>query len=762
MGRSRTSQILLALATLAFVACNDKFMAQSARSKTSALAAISTTVDEAGNISGTIDPSASATQLLKFSSGELAGSAIAIPPGALSIPVSVTVGAGESLSSSQFLQDVGITNNSISAAGPSVAFTPSQPVEATNPFTLSIPFSSGSSLSLTTSNDNIVVLYRWTKVVNGESSHSMGIIPAKDVVIAKDKVSFQTTKFGVFQIGRAETKIPERVNVQSVQPPAPKRDLSNPLIGAWSACQSGFDNGGRFKEPTFVKPTWTSLNVDPEQINFGVRGKLESMKILRFETKDCSGESSKGFEVKGYSANAEASLDPMYFAITDSNGNRSDSCQAVYPVVRRAKDSSEVAVDTKAQDGVTDSAAGTNQTSVSSSGTLVAPAATRSRIEPFRESPDISPEFTQYMAGSRWISLSWESSGTVQLIQFFGLNCTGASKVVWTPEASRGRGFNRGDVGDLRPNSNYSFILSSDSGKSACQNVMTTSGDATDWTSGNRLPWNNGDAVFEFKAEVYDKNQYKLGVSINGLPPVDTYSTQIAVGVDSAVVKIPAEDIENSLVSAWTPDGCSFIGSDGRSFSAFNLINERVFDPPRIVCDGMMSQDSGGGLFGGYTGMKQMSKALNLKITNGGFTMVEDLFESPNCSAGTRISSKIEFGALVLPGTDFVKETVPIDVTSKDISGAIFTDLGIRAANKINPEMFGCGISSWVKGQRQGLAGSNCAQDIGRTKYKRLKITDDRLYICELEGEKDSFGMTPDRRIPSCEINERSFFFKRQ
>ena len=242
MGRSRTSQILLALATLAFVACNDKFMAQSARSKTSALAAISTTVDEAGNISGTIDPSASATQLLKFSSGELAGSAIAIPPGALSIPVSVTVGAGESLSSSQFLQDVGITNNSISAAGPSVAFTPSQPVEATNPFTLSIPFSSGSSLSLTTSNDNIVVLYRWTKVVNGESSHSMGIIPAKDVVIAKDKVSFQTTKFGVFQIGRAETKIPERVNVQSVQPPAPKRDLSNPLIGAWSACQSGFDN----------------------------------------------------------------------------------------------------------------------------------------------------------------------------------------------------------------------------------------------------------------------------------------------------------------------------------------------------------------------------------------------------------------------------------------------------------------------------------------------------------------------------------------
>ena len=174
---------IISLSSVMTTACSDSFMQSSVRNKTSGLAALSTTVDAAGNITAAFDPNATSTQVMRFDSGTLAGSAIAIPPGALSIPVSITVGEGETLSSSEFLQTLGITSNNVTAAGPSVSFVPSTNVEATNPFTLSIPISMTTALALTAGNENIVVMYRWMKVINGETTYSMGIIPGNEVVI---------------------------------------------------------------------------------------------------------------------------------------------------------------------------------------------------------------------------------------------------------------------------------------------------------------------------------------------------------------------------------------------------------------------------------------------------------------------------------------------------------------------------------------------------------------------------------------------------
>lgn len=714
MGRSRTFQILLALASLAFVACNDKFMAQSARSKTSAFAAISTTVDEAGNISGTIDPSASATQLLKFSSGELAGSAIAIPPGALSIPVSVTVGAGESLSSSQFLQDVGITNNSISAAGPSVAFTPSQPVEATNPLTLSIPFSSGSSLSLTTSNDNIVVLYRWTKVVNGESSHSMGIIPAKDVVIAKDKVSFQTTKFGVFQLGKAETKIVERVNVQSVQPPAPKRDVSNPLVGTWGACESGV-NRDEFQEPVFLNPEWTNISVNQFGVRFGIRGKVQPLKISSSIKEDCSDDrwDQIATSVKGFLAKSHLADTPLYYTLRDAAGNVSKSCQAVYPVQSLADDHTQ---------------------------------------------------FTRYNAGDSWVHLEWTTAEAVDLLQHNGLDCSGAGTNVSIDKLGDGSQARRATVNNLKPSAKYSFSLKTVAGHPVCQNVMTAGADAPDWAYGNDMEWfeSTGGAP-EFDSQVTDGKDYKLRVSINGLIPVETYSQVIPKSGQSALVKIPAAEAQGQIITLWTPKGCSFIGSDGDRSPALPLPLRPGENMPIVLCDGATDGEHGGGdFFGANPRSPMISKAVNLKITNGAFTMIEDLFESINCAADTRISSTVQNGGIGLPAKDFLKDTHPIDVTIKSRVGVMFTDAGVTAANRISPEKYGCGLKGWVKGQRMDLKDSSCGGDMGQTKYERIKIIGDRLYFCEIQGEKDSYGKTPEMRIPSCDINGQSFFLKRQ
>lgn len=932
MGRSRIVQIIIALASLVLVACNDKFMAQSARSKTSALAAISSTVDEAGNISGNIDPNASATQLLKFNSGELAGSAIAIPPGALSIPVAVTVGAGESLSSSQFLQDVGITNNSISAAGPSVAFTPSQPIQATNPLTLSIPFSSGSALSLTASNDNIVVLYRWTKVVNGESSHSMGIIPAKDVVIAKDKVSFQTTMFGVFQVGRAETKIAERINVQSLQPPVPKKDLSNPLVGTWGTCEvSG--NRDNYSEPVFLKPRWSSVSVDSSgTASLGLRGKAEPLIIERRNQSDCSGSVSSNLApiAKGFLAIASNLREPAYFLIKDSAGNGSDSCQAVYPVkgfidvtharryfgvpsggvspqrlsvqwrgssrqytfeafanatcqqtalksetVTSTSDFVQVdfdwavAMTSPASFKITDQNDPTNVSEcmglphvnmppdkVALNQSISPPASptitvgdlsvdqsnsggnfrfnwwrsgslenqaykleffTDNRCETVNNNQmaistavsemnlildnnttsikisDISvgdgvvqashvciktarlssfqiPAFTRYNAGVRWIGLSWRSSQAVELLQFAGKDCASGQKVVTLNQPSGAQQQTWADINNLNPNTTYSFKLRARTMSSECQNIMTTSADVPDWSSGNKQEWNGGDVSFRVNANVRDRSQYKLRASINGRPPVETYSVPITTGDTLELARIPATVANDNIITVWTPAGCTFVDSDGRRYPALSLPTHQmspnaVSDTsvlPTVVCDGASNNDGGGGdSFGGYPTMKLASKGVNLKITNGAFTMIEDLYESTNCAVDTRISSRVELGALNLPGLDSLKDTVPIDVTSRELSGVIFTDQGVRAA-KTDPNRFGCGIREWIKGQRANLRDSSCGNEIGRTKYERLKIVGDRLYICEIPGDEEAYGKTPDMRIPSCEINEQSFFLKRQ
>ncbi len=219
-------------------ACNASFMKASPRSKTTSLVDLTTTVDAAGNVSAAFDPNSKSTQVLRLTTGALAGSGVALPPGALSIPVSITVGEGETLASSGFTQQLGLGSNAITAAGPSVSFIPSTNVQANSPFTLSIPFTH-TSLTLddaTYNSDNLVILYRWMKVNGDDVSYEMGIIPRDEVTVSSSKVSFDTTKFGVFQIGISETKIENTITVPTEEPPSMKADASNPLVGVWGQC----------------------------------------------------------------------------------------------------------------------------------------------------------------------------------------------------------------------------------------------------------------------------------------------------------------------------------------------------------------------------------------------------------------------------------------------------------------------------------------------------------------------------------------------
>jgi hypothetical protein len=385
-------------------------------------------------------------------------------------------------------------------------------------------------------------------------------------------------------------------------------------------------------------------------------------------------------------------------------------------------------------------------------------------IKAVRFPPSQKPVFTRYNAGSRWVGLSWQSADPVELFQFSGPDCMKDKTAVTLDKPFGTQQQNWAGVNKLSPSTKYSFRLTTGVDSSECQNVMTTSGDAPDWTSGNNQEWpSSQNVLLDFASKVTDGKDYKLKVSVNGRVPVDSYSQSIPKADVLTLVKMSSADASGQVLTVWTPSGCSFVDSNGNRFPSLSLPGFPGQKLPNVVCDGAASNDGGGGSesFGGYSTMKLASKGINLKITNGAFTMIEDLYESGNCAVGTRISSRVELGALSLPGPDFLKDTFPIDVTSKEISGVIFTDASVLAA-KAEPDRFGCGIKEWVKGQRINLKGSVCGKEVGRTKYERLKVVGDRLYFCEVDGEQDAYGMTPDMRIPSCEINEQSFFLKRQ
>ena len=126
------------LFVVAAASCSEDFLKKKTLSKTSSMSELAATADSAGNYTASMDPNSGSTQLLRATSGAVAGSAIAMPSGALSIPISVTIGEGSSLTTSSSTQRMGLSSdNPATAAGPLVSFIASSAVEASSPFTLS-------------------------------------------------------------------------------------------------------------------------------------------------------------------------------------------------------------------------------------------------------------------------------------------------------------------------------------------------------------------------------------------------------------------------------------------------------------------------------------------------------------------------------------------------------------------------------------------------------------------------------------------------
>jgi hypothetical protein len=238
------------------------------------------------------------------------------------------------------------------------------------------------------------------------------------------------------------------------------------------------------------------------------------------------------------------------------------------------------------------------------------------------------------------------------------------------------------------------------------------------------------------------------------------------------LVEAKGSDLLNKSMMVLAPNGCQFI-LGAKKFMNFS-INESntVYEAGtnggsatatvttgdlKVECNSGGNQQEGGdiGALGSVPG-RTYSRLNKLKIGKDAFIMRQDVFTSKDCM-GYPVSSNTEQGVFVLPAVD-LEGTIPVDITQKDLDGAIFTQEGVDVANKF-PIQFGCGLTGWEKGKVQNLAKSKCGE-VGKTYYQRLKVDGGRLYVCS-SGQTD-YGSTPDMRIPSCDITSDMEYFIRQ
>ncbi|MEY4631339.1 MAG: hypothetical protein RIQ81_1459 [Pseudomonadota bacterium] len=212
---------------------------------------ISLTASElGGTYSGAFSASSGTPQLMSISSGSLSGSSIMIPPGALSINLSVSVSSSTSLATSAQAGDLGISGVTLSAAGPAVNFAPSSDVELSQPMLLSIPLLS-SGLWLDDSSENMAVVYKAISIKDGATEILSGLIPRSELVIAGNAVKFKTLKFGAFQVVKTSVKVEA-----AISKPSSDKIGSIPgieLVGTWEDCRLQSSGGSFwFEKETFA------------------------------------------------------------------------------------------------------------------------------------------------------------------------------------------------------------------------------------------------------------------------------------------------------------------------------------------------------------------------------------------------------------------------------------------------------------------------------------------------------------------------------
>jgi hypothetical protein len=209
---------LTCLATLVFSCGARNFSKREGRTFNNVTLPEGTTVDTKstrGGFSATFDPNSTTPQIMSISQGALKGVSIALPVGALSIPLTLTVTAGSSPNSTQLMNTLGLKDNKITTSGTPVEITPSASVDLKNPMVLSIPLPTAAGLTGGTINqERMAVIYK-IKVAEGSDTGSFtGIMPAKNLNVSNGNVLFETKFFGWFTVAEMEDIVDEPIQTK--------------------------------------------------------------------------------------------------------------------------------------------------------------------------------------------------------------------------------------------------------------------------------------------------------------------------------------------------------------------------------------------------------------------------------------------------------------------------------------------------------------------------------------------------------------------
>jgi hypothetical protein len=267
-------------------------------------------IDASGKKIYTVDPATGATLTasgIASSDPSFANAAVVIPPGALSIPVDISIFQAQSLVSSSTASAVGSSN--LTAAGPAVAVLPSQAVSITNPLVISIPFS---ALTALTGEKQLIVM----AIYPGESKNRLETFVGDELDFGTaGVVKISITNFGAFQAIYSNTTVEKKTvetntvigQVNSASPVNPYADY----VGSWrqncvadevgyrsetikisvdhsgngvvEASASQFDDGGcqflLFNEQRVEKLTFSTAASQSSKINV-IEGTVETVKFM--------------------------------------------------------------------------------------------------------------------------------------------------------------------------------------------------------------------------------------------------------------------------------------------------------------------------------------------------------------------------------------------------------------------------------------------------------------------------------------------------
>jgi len=166
--------------------------------------------DENGTALGKFSKDSDVAQVLAVTTGDIAGTELSIPAGALNIDVDITISpSSDSPASADSAASAGLDGD-LSDIGPAISVTASETPELSEPFSLKIPIGISSALVAA---DKFPVIF--VAAIDGDDV-TIKILPSSAVTVEDGFATFSTKLFGTFQFAYSSVELTEEATATAL------------------------------------------------------------------------------------------------------------------------------------------------------------------------------------------------------------------------------------------------------------------------------------------------------------------------------------------------------------------------------------------------------------------------------------------------------------------------------------------------------------------------------------------------------------------